>query len=437
MADTIWLRSGFDTTEADDLRGIAMMMSVMRGSLSQTIAASLAEFDREIAAASPSEAERAAEKFARVLRALWLNAAGREASTVYRSPTEAQTRSLARKHDDFGYERDLQPQSLERRCAIFFPKPPPGWRQDHILFSSGQSAMTCALLALTQRLGPRGEKLRLMHRGCYFETTQLVGTLSQLSKTTSIEAADIIIEEPVSCDGHFHQHDTEQLQSASPGAVIFDTTLLGRDDGIADYLAKRNPEGNDIVIRVTSCLKLMQSGLELANAGILSVYNRDGDRTVSEAVRSLRTLTGAGLHLVDALALEHPAIFNDVSTDAYTAHIFRHNAHLARTVDQVNRRFAPITHPALDGGAAPFCVFQLKDASPAAYAALSDEIESEARARQINLMKGGSFGFRGHRFEIVTPDTEDPPFLRIALGRRGGWSCDGIIRMMAEIAGRE
>jgi hypothetical protein len=90
----------------------------------------------------------------------------------------------------------------------------------------------------------------------------------------------------------------------------------------------------------------------------------------------------------------------------------------------------------LAGAAAPYCAFQLKQAAPEAYDALEQEIIAEASRRRLLLHPGGSFGFRGHRFEIVKPETGEPPFLRVALGRRSGWSCEGVVAMMAEIAGR-
>ena len=64
------------------------------------------------------------------------------------------------------------------------------------------------------------------------------------------------------------------------------------------------------------------------------------------------------------------------------------------------------------------------------------EIAAEALRRRLNLVRGGSFGFRAHRYEIVKPETGEAPFLRIALGRRGGWSCEGVIAMMAQLAGK-
>ena len=67
---------------------------------------------------------------------------------------------------------------------------------------------------------------------------------------------------------------------------------------------------------------------------------------------------------------------------------------------------------------------------------LDKEIAAEALRRRLNFARGGSFGFRAHRYEIVKPETGEAPFLRIALGRRGGWSCEGVIAMIAEMAGR-
>jgi hypothetical protein len=155
--------------------------------------------------------------------------------------------------------------------------------------------------------------------------------------------------------------------------------------------------------------------------------------------RRIRTLTGSGPGLADAIALEAPWFLNRRDADTYAAAIFAHNARLARAVSGCNSsphgRFAPITHPSFGGGSAPYCAFQLREPSAANYENLEREIISEAATRRLLLHHGGSFGFRGHRFEIVKPETGEAPFLRVALGRRGGWSCEGIIAMMSEIAG--
>jgi hypothetical protein len=441
MADTTLLLTEelFDAEEAEELRAHARRLAEDAPEIASPVCHLLKTFDTALATSlHPADAELAAETFARRLRAAWLTAAGAEAASVYRSPTASEARQIARHHDAFGYERDLQPESLETRCRDFFPAPPGGWRQDHILFSSGQAAMTCALLALGQHHAPGG-RLRVMHRGAYFETTSLVRLLPFITQADVAHTADVVIDEPVYCDGQFHRTDTDKLLAsrASPRAVIFDTTLQGREDGIDRYLAALDPAADQIVLRVTSCLKLFEAGLELANAGILSVYQRATAETkLCEAIRRIRTLTGAGLNLVDVIALEAPLFLDPAQADRYASAVFDHNARLVRAVAGTNKRFAPISHPALTDGEAPYCAFQLPDASPGAYDALENEIASEARRRRLVFSHGGSFGFRGHRYEVVKPEAGVPAFLRIALGRRGGWSCDGIIEMMSEIAAR-
>jgi hypothetical protein len=441
MADTTHLRvkEQFDAEEGDELRTLAQRLAEDAPEIASPVCHLLKTFDAAIASSlHPAEAELAAETFARRLRAVWLTAAGAEAASVYRSPTANEARQIARHHDAFGYERDLQPESLEARCRDFFPAPPAGWRQDHILFSSGQAAMTSALIALGQHLAP-GAHLRVMHRGAYFETTSLLRLLPFITEATFAQTADVVIDEPICCDGQLRQIDTGKLlaSGAAPHAVLFDTTLQGRDDGIDRYLAALNPDADQIVIRVASCLKLFEAGLELANAGILSVYQHPStDKKLCEEIRRIRTLTGAGLNLVEVIALEAPLFLDPQQADSYARAVFEHNARLVRAVAETNKRFAPISHPALAGGEAPYCAFQLPNASSEAYDVLENEIASEARHRRLVFAHGGSFGFRGHRYEIVKPETGAPPFLRIALGRRGGWSCDGIIEMMLEIAGK-
>jgi len=421
--------------EARDLRLLGRRLSRHAPKLAPAIAALQARLDANLASADPPAAERAAEAFTRSFRALWLDAAGREASSVYRSPTAGEARRIARNHDAFGYERDLQPESLERRCRDFFPTPPAGWRQDHVIFSSGQAAMTNALLVLGRHVASDRPALRLAHRGSYFETRALIQSLPFITEATFAQTADIIIDEPICCDGQFHQIDTSKLLSTSPCAVIFDTTLLGRNDGIDEYLLALRPGGKQVVMRVASCLKLLQGGLELANAGVLSIHTSHASvHGLGDHVRLMRTITGGGIHLVDAIALEAPWVFDADHADVYTAAIFDHNARLAHAVEQTNKRFAPVTHPSFSGHDAPFCAFRLAKGDD--YDALESEIAGEAQRRRLNLVRGGSFGFRAHRFETVKPETGEQPFLRMALGRRGGWSCEGIIQMIADIAAK-
>jgi len=79
-------------------------------------------------------------------------------------------------------------------------------------------------------------------------------------------------------------------------------------------------------------------------------------------------------------------------------------------------------------------IFRLKNADSHAYDLVEDWIRNAVRERGILFEWGGSFGFRGHRFEVVRPGEGSEPFLRVALGRRSGWSCDRIIELIGELS---
>ena len=142
---------------------------------------------------------------------------------------------------------------------------------------------------------------------------------------------------------------------------------------------------------------------------------------------------GTGLRFSDVAALEAPWFLDPVYTGTYEAAIFAHNAELAAAVEG-GALFESVSHPSLFSSpkSAPYCAFRLRDEQ--SYEALTRNIVRQARERRLLLEQGGSFGFRGHRFEVVRPDDGAPPFLRVALGRRGGWSCAGVIQLFAEIA---
>jgi hypothetical protein len=191
------------------------------------------------------------------------------------------------------------------------------------------------------------------------------------------------------------------------------------------------------VIRLMSGLKLLQQGLEFANVGIVSVFARTVERAtlLADGLKSCRTLMGAGLRFVDALALEAPFFLNRELTQAYADKVFAHNAALARAVMVENRFFKPFDEAEFP--AAPFCAFELAAGnSVQALETLADRIDLYAAARGLLIERGGSFGFRGHRYEVIEPDAGKPPFLRIALGARDDHSLEGLIELMAGLARR-
>jgi hypothetical protein len=108
--------------------------------------------------------------------------------------------------------------------------------------------------------------------------------------------------------------------------------------------------------------------------------------------------------------------------------VFAHNRALARAA-RANPAFN--VSYSWDTKPAPFVIINLRDA--AAYENLDQRICDEVRRRGLVFAKGGSFGFRGHRFETVRPEV-GPPFLRVAMGRRGGPSLEGILELFRTLA---
>ena len=423
--------------EAEALVELARSLAHSRPDMAATAEEVRALAHAALACGAPIELERGFELAARRLRAGWLRSVAAETARVLRSPTEREIERLASsRHDAYGYERDFQPESLEARCAAFFGPAPAGWIAAHVLFSSGQAALATILTHLAEtRLG----KLKVAHIGSYFETRELVARAC--APVRSAAEADCVIVEPIACDGRFTAHDPAAAAArlGEGQALVVDETLSAPRTRTSAVLSRAAAPGV-AVLRLVSGLKLLQQGLELANVGIVSVFAKEADRTapLAEGLKRCRTLTGAGLRFVDALALEAPFFLDRGATEAYADRVFAHNAALARAVMAENRLFKPLGEVGPAGAAAPYCTFELAAGNGVeALAALADRIEREAATRGLLIERGGSFGFRGHRYEVIEPETGEAPFLRVALGARNDRSCAGMIDLMAELASRD
>jgi hypothetical protein len=419
--------------EADALIALARSLTRSRSDLQATAQAVEAQVEAALKCVAPIDVERGFEQAARSLRAGWLRSVAAETARVLRSPTEREIEGLNRsRHDAYGYERDFQPESLEARCEAFFDPAPAGWSAAHVLFSSGQAALATLLLHLAEH---RPGKLRVAHVGAYFETRELIGRACVAAPDPA--SADGVIVEPIACDGRFTTHDPAVVaRGLTPGQVlVVDETLSAPTTRLPAVLNAAVTQGA-AVVRLVSGLKLLQQGLELANVGIVSVFAREADRAASlaDGLKRCRTLAGAGLRFVDALALEAPFFLDRAATQTYAGRVFAHNAALARAVMAENRLFKPLGAERA-AAAAPYCAFELAAGnSVEALDALADRIDREAQARGLLIERGGSFGFRGHRFEVIEPETGEPPFLRVALGARDDRSCRGLIELVADLA---
>jgi len=370
------------------------------------------------------------------LRRAWLAKAHRPADATLKSPCEGEVSQLPDGQSIcFGYERELSARLLERRAPLCY-QVPRGWQSVRILYRSGQAALSSLLHHVAQ--ADTGLPLTLHHAGRYFETGALLDLWPRqvfMPGDGSASPVDVLIGEPVHCDGQFGLSLPDRLPRARR-ALLLDTTMTGLRVDIAPWFERF--EGSFAAI-FRSGLKLDQAGLELANVGIVQLFVRDGASmdlaATAAALERIRALTGTGLTLDELAALSAPWFLDRTYLDRYTGQVFENNAALARAIGTHSSLFDGRCHPSLlsPDAMAPFCAFRLREGDVAAHRRLLRHVEAEIARRCLALAKGGSFGFRGHRFELIEPEP-GRPFLRVAMGYRGGPERDRIIGFFRELA---
>lgn len=370
--------------------------------------------------------ERQLDSAAMTLRRTWLGVAHHPGDATLKSPRAGHVAHVPCGSDvSFGYERDIDVGLLEQRKGYL--QAPAGWASDLVLFRSGQAALACLIHFAAARWGTT-DPLTVVHAGAYFETASLLASWPQrmIRQIDEAEFADIVIAEPVWCDGQF---DCGRSLPSARHALILDITMAGPSYDLTPHL-----DDCPLVIAYSSGLKLDQAGLELANVGIVRVLSREKAGAGAE-LRQLRGLTGAGLTLDELSALSAPWFMDRAYADRYTAAIFANNRALAKAIGTRSPVFGARCHPSLiDPSAdAPFCALTLNQPSSDKYRALEARVAQGCERRGLLLVKGGSFGFRGHRFELIEPE-QGETFLRVALGWRDGWSRQGLCELFAELA---
>lgn len=421
--------------DVDDLRNLAdkVATSTRDAAIGIELLAGLASGGNDFLAQ-----ERRLDAAAWALRKGWLTLSHRSADATPKSPCAGQSAHVAAGgYIDFGYERDIDASVLEGRRAGYMQQPA-GWSTDLVLYRSGQAALAGLLQFAVSRWGATAA-LAVAHEGAYFETSSLLESWPGrvLRRVTAAEpgTVDLLIAEPVWCDGAF---GCATHLPVPRRALFLDTTMAGPAYDVTPHL----DAGCKLVVAYSSGLKLDQAGLELANVGIVRLFSRDGGEDASKIARSLRrlrALTATGLTLDELSALSAPWFMDRTYADRYTAAIFANNRALARSIGKDSAVFEARGHPSLASprAEAPFCAIELREPSPAGYDRLLGAVEREIARRGLLAMRGGSFGFRGHRFELIEPASgRGRPFLRVAMGWRDGHSRQGLCDLFAEFAER-
>ena len=187
------------------------------------------------------------------------------------------------------------------------------------------------------------------------------------------------------------------------------------------------------MIAYSSGLKLDQAGLELANAGIVRVLAREAPRSCQR--NCVRYAPSRGRPYPRELsALSAPWFLDRAYAEHYTAAIFANNRALAQAIGTRSPVFGARCHPSLADPAAdaPFCAVTLKALTGEVIARLRHVSHENASVAAYSRMKGGSFGFRGHRFELIEPEQGRLSSCCAGLARR--MEPQGLCELFAELA---
>ncbi|MBF0181219.1 MAG: SUMF1/EgtB/PvdO family nonheme iron enzyme [Magnetococcales bacterium] len=423
---------------------------------------------------TPAGEERL-EALSMELRQIWLRFAHTYGDAHLKSPPQGVGKRLpGGERARFTYERCVYPNHLESRCRTYHAAHP-DWEPAHLVSRCGMAALITLLHAVMRVCKPTpGTPLRLTLFGGYFETTralrmfpeplfltQRTPSQPQLFQTIREGKNDLLLLEPVPYDWEMEPLDLTALLQAvhartdSPmRMIIVDSTIVGPTFPMAELLDGLRMTDPPLVVQFHSALKLDQEGLELANAGVLTLYAprrspqrlRQGER-MAGVMRSDRKLLGNALSMDEMAILDIPFFLHSQTHHHFCQGVFHNNRVLARAIPG-GGIFSRVVHPSLGPGSerpwavAPFVIFHFRQDQDRKenHARLIDTLKREAKRRGFALQQGMSFGFRSHRFEIILPneilhpDGQRSGVLKVAMGHRMGVARDGVIALLQEIA---
>jgi hypothetical protein len=261
---------------------------------------------------------------------------------------------------------------------------------------------------------------------------------------------DLAMFEPVVYDWELDAHtvggvlEAWSAAAALPSVLVLDSTLCGDRWPIVELLRGFGDAGPELVIDLRSGLKLDQQGLELANLGIVTCYARDTSAPswwaeTMENLPRVRGVRGAALTAEAVAALSNGFVFDGAFHRRFVDPLFDNNRRFARDLAASGSGLFRVAHPGLRLRTAeipaPFTVLQLHDGVLEDYQALLGVVRAEVLRRRLPIAIGGSFGFRGHRCEVIVPSVVDRTgIFKVALGTRAGPGVDGLLDLFRELA---
>ncbi|MBF0629055.1 MAG: SUMF1/EgtB/PvdO family nonheme iron enzyme [Magnetococcales bacterium] len=419
--------------------------------------------------------EKRLEQLSMALRAIWLAIAHAHGDPHLKSPPRGTCKKLPLGQEaHFVYERCVYPNHLEGR-GQGYRNAHPAWQAGHLVFRCGMAAIITLFHALIQVLKPTvTTPLRLEFFGGYYETGRAfrmfdapwftlrrIPAAAEWLQRIREGRGDLLFLEPVPYDWEMGALDWRELlaalrsRAASPvRMIIVDSTLVGPTFPMAELLTELAAcAAPPLVVQLNSALKLDQEGWELANAGVVTLYGHQGaaneatGRQILQTMREQRKILGNALSMDEMSVLDFPMFLDHESHWSYCRGVFHNNRLLAESI-QPGGFFPRVVHPALARGAehawavAPFVVFHFRPEfdTERHHQRLIAGLRDAAKRRGFDFPEGMSFGFRGHRFEIIKPHAVLHPngaqlgVLKVAMGRRAGPGRDGVIGLLREVA---
>jgi len=419
------------------------------------------------------------ERFSLELRAIWLQIAHEHTDQHLKSPLKGQKMTLPLGQSfDLTYERLMLPTAIEARCKRYRPAIP-GWAAGHLLFRNGMAAITSLLQCIRPYFfGRNHPPIAVDFFGGYFETQRTFDMLSSPLMTfqrypksddfldaVEVNEADVLFVEPVSYDWDMEVLELDRLYSAlrkrqsQPKMIVVDTTIVGHTFPLHEFLKALPGDPPPVVVQISSGLKLDQEGLELSNAGILSIYGHETavktfpvNRLLSKLSGS-RKINGAGLSAYETALLDTPWFLNPKRFADHSNAVFQNNKTLAVTLSAIIEAsdgiFEKVSHPSLSAAshlpwaAAPFVVFHFREAfdHESTHARVTETLLKHSSRDGIGFFGTGmSFGFRSHRFEIIKPEKILHPkgtakgLLKVAMGSRNGPMASAVTELLTNLA---
>lgn len=397
-------------------------------------------------------------------REIYIQTVNKSVANIYKSPCYGTSIKTNNDIILYSYERNIECEIIEGK-AYDLREHNIDWADESILYSSGMAALTSLISNYIHMISNNKDKITILVWGAYYETRMFFDyikgkNIEWLCCNTESELIenihrdfDIIFIEPVKYDWnlevlnipHVLEFVLEQcVKIHKHRLLLFDSTLVAEELPMTNILGFLRDAPYLLVANFNSMLKLHQQGLELTNAGLITLYSSYGQkdnldiRKISLFCKKMRTIFGKGLRVQEILMLDNPFSFNRSEVLQYSKVIFLNNALLANTVNTIGI-FEKISHPSLQNNnfswaKAPFVVFILKEDCLKNYSKLISIIQYEANVRELPLVYGSSFGFRHCRFEIIIPNlNNDKGIFKIAMGHVLDKQRDEIIQLICEL----